>query len=170
MAMIASHHGDLPRKEWTPQVALRYAWYAYLTMLALPFFVFLYALWSLLGRDRLPPNVPLSNAWFVTAVAFIVLASPAAFFMRSRYFRAYYQGDCVAPRAYLKGMAIVWVTLEIGGLYALIGALASQSLLPNFLVALAPFVMFVVLWPSGRAMVANGRGASEDPERYEEPR
>jgi hypothetical protein len=172
MAMIASHHADArPHKELTPQIALRYAWYLYLTLLTIPFFLFLYTVWSLLASSApVNTNVPLTNGWFIGAVVYIILAAPASFFARTRFFHEYYKGGSVAPRDYLKGMSIVWIALEIGGLYALAGALATRALLPNFLVALAPLMMFVALWPSGRSMIARGRGASDDPQRYEEPR
>ncbi len=67
------------------------------------------------------------------------------------------------------GMFTVWGTLEIGGLLSLTGCLVSRSLLPTLLPALAAFMMFVVLWPSGRAMI-NSHGGSDDPEKYGEPR
>ncbi len=75
----------------------------------------------------------------------------------------------MAPRQYLKGMYVVWGALEVGGLLSLFGCVMSRSLVPGILPAIAAFVMFVVLWPNGRAMTCAG-GASDDPEKYEEPR
>jgi hypothetical protein len=155
--------------ELTPGRALRYAWYGYLVLLACPFLLFLYAIWDL-QHDGLARNIVLSDRWFITAVAYMVIVVPISFFVRSRFFLGYWRGDCVAPRDYLKGMYTVWITLEAGGLLSLIGCLLSRSLLPSLLPALAAFMMFVVLWPNGRAMICKGRGASDDPERYEEPR
>lgn len=157
-------------KELTPEVALRYAWGGWLTMLACPFVLFLYVAWSLMGDQPMRRNRPLSDVWFLASVAYMVLIVPATFFIRSRLFRAYWKGDCVAPRAYLTGMYTVWGALELGGLLSLAGCLASRSLLPSLMPAIAAFMMFVVLWPSGRAMICAGRGASDDPEHYEEPR
>jgi hypothetical protein len=171
MATIASHHGDLnPSKDLTPQGALRHAWYTYLILLATPFVVSLIAIWRLSGEGLTRPDIPVGNFWFISAVAFVVIAGPAAFFYRSRLFRDYWKGNCVPPVAYLRGMRIVWGVLELAGLYALAGAFVTRSLLPNMLPAIVAFMMFVVLWPSGRAMVCEGRGDSDDPERYEEPR
>jgi hypothetical protein len=171
MATIASHHDVTSRKEMTPQTALKYAWAAYLTMLAAPFIFFLVIVWYLMNRDGLTRSeLPIVNGWFISAVALIVVAGPAAFFARSRLFRPYWKGECVAPRSYLTGMVIVWAALEVGGLYSLVGAFATRSLFPNLLPALAALMMYVALWPSGRAMVCTGRGDSDDPERYEEPR
>jgi len=48
--------------------------------------------------------------------------------------------------------------------------IATNSLLPNLLPALVAFMLFLPLWPSGRAMICSQRGNSDDPETYEEPR
>ena len=157
------------RPDLTPQRALQYAWYIYLVLMACPFLLFLYVIWSLMGQG-LARNTYLSDRWFLSAVAYIVLIVPASFFARSRLFKAYWTGNCVLPRAYIKGMFITWFALEVGGILSLVGCLLSRSLLPSLLPALAAFMMFVVLWPNGRAMICKGRGASDDPERYEEPR
>lgn len=171
MALLASHHTQgLTHKELTPQQALRYAWYVYLVMLATPFLLFLYVTWSLSGGGLLRRDVSLSDGWFIGSVAYMVLIVPASFFVRSRYFKEYWTGGCVAPKNYLTGMLITWTALEIGGLLSLLGCLVSRSLLPSLLPALAAFMMFAVLWPNGRAMICAGRGSSDDPEHYEEPR
>jgi hypothetical protein len=173
MSILASHRsGDEPRirKELSPETALRYAWCGWLTMLACPFVLFLGVAWSLMGDQALNRDRPLSDQWFVASVAYMVLIVPATFFIRSRLFRQYWKGECVAPRAYLIGMYTVWGALELGGVLSLAGCLVSRSLLPSLMPAIAAFMMFVVLWPSGRAMICNGRGASDDPEHYEEPR
>lgn len=171
MASIASHSANLHpvHKPLTPQTALRYAWYVWVTMLAIPFLLFLYVAWSLMhtpGRG----NQGLSDSWFIASVAYVVFIVPASFFIRSRFFKPYWRGECVPPRDYLKGMFTVWGALELGGILSLCGCLASESLLPSLLPALADFMLFVILWPSGRAMICDRRGASDDPERYEEPR
>jgi hypothetical protein len=169
MASIASHQSAIETKhELTPGAALRYAWIGYLILLTCPFLMFLYVASSL--NDGLPTgNRPLVDGWFIASVAYMVLAAPASFFIRSRFFRDYWKGKCVRPRSYLTGMFIVWGTLEIGGLLSLTGCLLSRSLLPTLLPALAAFMMFVMLWPSGRAMI-NLHGGSDDPEKYGEPR
>ena len=170
MATLASHHADLPApKQLNPETALQYAWGAWLTMLACPFVLFLLVAWwsmdAASARDHW-----LSDRWFIASVAYMVLVVPGSLFVRSRCFAAYWKGEHVVPRDYLKGMFTVWGALELGGLLSLVGCLASGSLLPGLLPALAAFMMFVALWPNGRAMISGGRGASEDPERYEEPR
>jgi hypothetical protein len=173
MSVIASehrenlHHGH----ELTPQQALRNAWIGYGVMLALPFLMFLFVAASLMSQDgAVRRDLPLANGWFIASIVYMVLIPAASFFIRSRYFRNYWKGERVAPRQYLKGMYTVWVALEIGGLLSLLGCLMSRSLVPGLLPALAAFVMYIVLWPNGRAMVSSGRGASDDPEKYEEPR
>jgi hypothetical protein len=171
MATIASHSANLPSpRSLSPQTALRYAWYVFLVLLACPFVLFLLVVWRVMDTPIADRNLWISDRWFLTAVAYMVLIVPASFFVRSRWFRPYWKGESVPPYDYLKGMFTVWGALELGGLFSLFGCLASGALLPSLLPALAAFVMFGLLWPNGRAMVAESRGASDDPERYEEPR
>lgn len=170
MATLVSHTAVGAREELTPDVALRYAWMWWLGFLAVPFVLFLYVVWSLMddsGATR--RDLPAANVWFIVSMAYIILAVPAAIFWRSRVFKAYWSGECVSPRSYLTGMLTVWATLEIGGIFSLIGCLISDSLLPNLLPSLVAFMLFTPLWPSGRAMVCSA-GSSDDPEQYEEPR
>src|SRR4051794_14258893 len=112
MASVASHQAEFETKpELQPGAALRYAWIGYLILLTCPFLLFLYVAWSL--NDGLPfGDRPLADGWFIASVAYMVLAAPASFFVRSRIFRDYWQGKCVRPRSYLTGMFIVWGTLE----------------------------------------------------------
>jgi hypothetical protein len=173
MSIIASEERQKLHStdDLTPQQALRNAWIGYGVMLALPFLAFLYvAAWMMRhsGVDR--RDLPLANGWFIASVVYMVLVPAASFFLRSRYFRKYWKGERVSPRDYLKGMYVVWGALEIGGLLSLFGCFMSRSLLPGLLPALAAFVMYIVLWPNGRAMICSNRGASDDPEKYEEPR
>jgi hypothetical protein len=168
--LVSSHAGD-HSTELTPRKALNYAWYIWLTLLAIPFIFFIYVAWRVSNEA---PSVaidrPFTNGWFISSVAYMILAVPAAFFIRSRWFKGYWSGDCVAPRNYLIGMSIMWGVTVIGGLWSLVGCLGSRSLLPCFFPALVAFVMFAIHWPNGRAMVSRGRGAADDPETYEEPR
>ena len=66
-------------------------------------------------------------------------------------------------------MLILWLTIEVGGVMALLGCLVSGSLLPNLLPAMVAFMLFTPFWPSGRAMT-NPVGNDDDFEVYEEPR
>ena len=170
MAATLSHSGHSDaRHPLTAQQALKVAWYGYLAMLALPFLYFLFIAWTLMGVPR-GRTQSIHDGWFLAGVAYMVIVVPASFFVRSRFFRDYWKGEVVSPSDYLKGMYVVWVALEIGGLLSLTGCLASKALVPSLMPAVAAFMMFCVLWPSGSAMVAARRGDSDDPERYEEPR
>jgi hypothetical protein len=102
-------------------------------------------------------------------MGYLIVAVPLSFFGRSRLFKAYWSGAPVTPGKYLMGMLTMWVTLEIGGVFALVGCVASHSLLPNLLPALIAFMFFTTLWPSGKAMTRS-TGDKEDPQLYEEPR
>jgi len=170
MAAILSHSGQSDAKHsMEPQQALKVAWYGFLVLLAIPFLYCLFVAWSLMGETHRSGGL-LTDGWFLASVVYMVLVVPGSFFVRSRFFKEYWEGRPVPPAAYLKGMYIVWIALEIGGLLSLTGCLFSRSLVPGLMPAIAAFMMFVFLWPSGSAMVAVRRGDSDDPERYEEPR
>jgi hypothetical protein len=157
-----------PRDALHPEAALRIAWFCWLGFLALPFVLFLYVVWSLMDNNE-PRDLNAANGWFVASMVYLIVVVPLAIFWRSRLFRAYWTGECVSPKSYLIGMISVWLTLEIGGIFSLIGCLVTGSLLPNLLPALVTFMLFTPLWPSGRAMICS-TGNTDDPEAYEEPR
>ena len=158
MATIASHSSNLPSPgSLSAQRALQIAWYVWLILLAVPFLLFLYVVWTLMHGQGGRGDEWLSDRWFLAAVAYVVFVIPASFFVRSRWFRPYWKGQSVPPYDYLKGMFTVWGALEVGGLFSLIGCLASGSLLPSLLPALAAFVLFGILWPNGGAMMSNSR-------------
>jgi hypothetical protein len=172
MATLTSHREHVAAavgNEWTPQTALRYSWYAFLTLLVIPMLLFLYVVWSG-DRTADSPDRALAQRWFIGTVAYMVLVVPASFFLRSRYLQRYWSGECVAPADYFRGMMVSWVALEVGGLLSLAGCLVTGTFAPCILPAIVAFMMFVALWPSGRAMICRDRGASDDPEEYEEPR
>ena len=157
------------RRELTPNGALRAAWYWYLSLLLTPFLLFLGVLLIRNGDQSRQAPATTGNAWFIGSTAFMVIAASIAFAIRSRFFRSYWRGESVAPRDYLAGMLVVWFTFEIGGIVSLIGCLASESLTPCILPALAAFMFFTPLWPNGAAM-SGSIGNSDDPEIYCEPR
>ena len=170
MAVIIHPHADgHGERDLSPSAALRYAWYWYLSLLFVPFLMFLAVITTLNYKEGTPSHMVLRNWWFVSAIVFQIVAGPIAFWLRSRLFRAYWRGEAVSPRHYLQGMLIVWITFELGGLLSLIGCLASNSLLPCLLPALAAFMFFTPVWPNGKAMV-RPTGNTDDPEIYSEPR
>lgn len=153
----------------TRSQALRLAWCIWFVLLAIPAMVFLGVMWRFIDDEAVPVRQALAQRWFLGTMIYLAIAVPASFFLRSREFRGYWTGKCVAPSHYLKGMFSVWITMEIGGLAALVGCLVTQSLLPNLLPALVAFILFIPFWPSGRAMTSQ-IGDQEDPENYAEPR
>ena len=174
MATLASHRETTSvhaLDNWTPQQGLRYAWYAYLTLLVLPLLLFLYTVvMADRGADGLQDR-DVAMRWFIRCVAYIVVVVPVSFFIRSRCFRAYWNvGECVSPRNYVTGMLVTWVALEMAGLLSITGCLVSRTFAPCIIPAAVAFMAFVALWPSGRAMICHDRGESDDPEKYEEPR
>jgi hypothetical protein len=149
--------------------ALRLAWVTWVTLLVIPFLVFLGAIWELIMRESSTAPVRGTPTWFLAASAYLIVVAPIAFFWRARMFRTYWSGHPVEPIKYLYGNLAIWTALEFGGILSLLGCFIDHSLLPNLLPALAAFMFFVTLWPSGKSMVRTVGGA-EDPSVYEEPR
>ncbi|HET6252231.1 MAG TPA: hypothetical protein VFE47_31385 [Tepidisphaeraceae bacterium] len=166
---IHPHMAEHGRHPLRPSAALRQAWYWYLTLLFIPFIVAMAVIISLNYRESAVTHTSISHGWFIASLAFMLVAGPVAFGIRSRIFKSYWRGEGVDPRAYLRGMLTVWMAFEIGGLIALVGCLMSNSLLPCLLPALAAFMFFTPLFPNGRAMV-RPTGNTDDPEIYQEPR
>ncbi len=162
---IVGHGGQ----ELRPGAALRHAWVWYLSLLLTPFLVFLGVISYLTFMDKAPADQSLRNDWFLGSIMFTIIAPPIAFVARSWLFRSYWRGEGVNPNAYLKGMLIVWLTLEAAGTLSLVGCLMCHSITPCILPAIAAFIFFTALWPSGRAM-ARPTGNTDDPEIYAEPR
>lgn len=169
MALVAPSEVSSPvDSHLTAATALRYAWCSWLTFLLLPFFLFLYVVVNLTDETS-TRHLASAQVWFVISMAYMATVVPGAIFWRSRLFKPYWQGHTVSPRDYLRGMFLVWLSLEVGGLLSLTGSLVNHSLLPNLLPALVAFMLFTPLWPSGRAMTRR-IGNHDDPETYEEPR
>ncbi|HEX8524037.1 MAG TPA: hypothetical protein VF669_17420 [Tepidisphaeraceae bacterium] len=137
--------------------------------MAIPAVMFLFVMWRFIDDEATPIDQSLAQRWFLCTMAYLAIGVPASFFLRSREFKAYWKGKCVSPGHYLRGMLSVWLTMEIGGIAALVGCLVTQSLLPNLLPALVAFMLFIPFWPSGRAMTCPV-GDQDDAENYAEPR
>ena len=171
METVASRRNTLENRanQLTPETASRYAWWSWATLLLAPFALFLFVAYRLMDDAGSPRNQSGAHAWFIGTMAYLAVVVPITFFYRSRCFAAYWKGKTVAPADYLRGNLAVWIALEIGGILALVGCLMTDALLPCILPALAAFMFFVPLWPSGTAMV-RASGQHEDTGRYEEPR
>lgn len=148
--------------------ALHIAWWTWFTLLAIPFVVFLAVIWQLTGAEG-PSDQKLAQKWFIAAMCYMAIGVPSAFFWRGRIFRGYWEGRTVSPRDYLVGMMTIWIAIEIGGLFALLGCLMTGTLLPNLLPALLAFMLFTPLWPNGHSMT-RPLIDEHDPADYEDPR
>jgi hypothetical protein len=152
----------------TAASAIRIAWITWLTLLIIPFAVFLYIVWKFSnGETTVRHNE--GDIWFLVSALYLLAVVPLSFFWRAHLFKSYDAGHPVHPHKYLFGMMAVWMALEIGGLFSLTGCLIYDSLLPDLIPALVAFMFFVTFWPGGRAMTHHV-GTSQDPEVYQTPR
>ena len=156
------------REELTPTQALRIAWFWWITLLFLPFFVFLYVIVDVMIGSGVE-NPAAAEAWFIASLVWTGLGVPTAFLLRSVVFKAYWTGGVVEPRQYLRGMILVWATIELAGIISLVGCAVTHTVMPNILPAMVAFMLFAPLWPSGRAMI-DPVGASEDAHVFRHPR
>ncbi len=172
MGNVAIHEGASPVNpgHLTIRSAIRLAWATWVTLLIIPFCLFLAAVWTLMIQDGNRPVLHTDwHSWFLASCVYLLVVVPAAFFWRGRLFKSYWSGRPIAPAKYLYGMLAIWAALEFGGIISLLGCFVDHSLLPNLLPALVAFVFFMAMWPSGRSMVSSA-GSEEDPGLYEEPR
>jgi hypothetical protein len=149
----------------SPREALQRAWTSFIVMMIAPFLLFL----AVLSQGGGAASSPLALIWAGIAMAAIAVGLPAAFFVRSRLFKDYWEGKVVSPKDYLRGMMTIWLTLEIIGVFSLLGCIVTGSLVPCMVPALLAFMFFAPFWPSGDAMV-NAVGASDDAEVFKHPR
>ena len=156
-----------PPDALTRTAALRQAWLWWLLFLLAPFVLFLGAL-LVIGASEREPSPTLGNTFFMVSLLWLITV-PGAFALRSYCFRAYFEGRPVEPRSYLRGMVTVWLSMEIGGLLALIGCLVSNTLMPCLLPAAVYFVLFTPFWPSGHAMEET-TGREDDEQLFHYPR
>lgn len=157
------------RYELNQHTALLAAWISWCTLAVIPFLAFLAMLWRHLYMNVMPAPQSTVHYWFISSMIFLGISVPLAFFVQGRFFRAYWQHQAVDPGAYLRGMLVIWVALELSGLLAIAGCWYTGTLLPNMLPAMLAFLLFVPLWPSGHAM-SRPLVKESDPADYEEPR
>jgi hypothetical protein len=152
----------------TPRAALWIAWRYWFVLLVIPFLLFLAAaVYPVFATVE--PRPELAHRWFIFTIIWTGVSVPAAFFVRERLFRDYWEGRTVEPGRYLAGMLVVWLTIESVGLISLAGCFVSGSLLPDLIPGLFAFVLFLTLWPTGEAMTTPV-GAEDDSAVFRHPR
>src|SRR4051812_36156699 len=99
-AQIKSADGGL-----TPHKALRTAWVIWLTLLVIPFFLFLYIVWKFsdAGTQERGAVGDGGVAWFVVSAIYMLAVVPMSFFWRNVLFQSYWSGHPVHPNKYLTG-------------------------------------------------------------------
>jgi len=153
---------------WSMKMTLRVAWVCWTVLLVIPFFVTMAMIWKVAIEPHAAPAEHGGRGWFLFASAYLLVAGPMSFFWREHLFKGYWTGKPVSPGKYLLGMLVIWMALEIGGLFSLAGCFVDHSPLPNLMPALVAFMFFVTFWPSGRAMV-RAAGQHDDPGKYRDP-
>ena len=157
-----------PHHELTVKAALKRAWIAWTTLLIAPFLFLQAAIWYMDSKAAAPLHAD-TQAWFIGAMGYLVLVVPAMFFWRKHLFREYWLGKPVEPGKYIAATVTAGVALAIGGIISLIGCLVTNQYMPNLIPGFMALVLFVLHWPTGKAML-KGCGHEVDEAHYEEPR
>jgi len=156
-------------------LALRKAWGLFLLLgVTTPLFMILaifYLLLTPLGwYDR--AVTPLDNVagwtFFIGGMTWISLTVPLGFYLRSKYWAAYYRGEVVAPGDYIKGNLAIWIPLVIAGVVGFI-AFAGTRFVANLFTSVTAFVIYMSMFPNGHAMT-RPIGDHDDSGVYEEPK
>jgi hypothetical protein len=155
-------------------LALRKAWGIYLLMAILPPMVMILSIFYLIFTplewyDR--RVIPLENTagwvFFLLGMIWIAATVPISFYIRSRYWSAYYRDDVVSPGDYIKGNVAIWLPLVIAGVMGFIGFAATRYV-ANLFTSITAFMIFLTMFPNGHAMT-RPIGDHDDPGVYEEP-
>ncbi len=152
----------------SPAKALQLAWAGFVLFMGIPFAVTYWFIWNLPSRENGLPD-PNTGKWFIASMAYLAVVAGIAFFWREYVFNDYRTGKPVPPAKYLLGTIGVWLALDTAGLFALTGCVITGALLPNLLPAFLALGLFLMLWPTGRAMI-QCVGNEKDAELYEGPR
>ncbi|MEM9415732.1 MAG: hypothetical protein AAGA29_09685 [Planctomycetota bacterium] len=92
------------------------------------------------------------NTLAVVAIAWLALAGPTAFILRSYCFRALWDGRPVEPDSYLKGMGTIWAVLVVGAVIALIGSIRAGQWLPGLVIAGVSIAGILITRPNKQAL------------------
>lgn len=156
-------------------LALRKAWGAYFVLAALPPLAMIGAIFFLILTPSRGPDVRAVEAadragwyWFLAGMVWISIWVPVSFYIRRRYWHAYYEGGLVEPRDYLKGDLAIWLPLVVAGVIGFIG-FASTQYVANLFTSITAFLVFLTMFPNGHAMT-RPVGDHDDPGVYEEPK
>lgn len=155
-------------------LALRKAWGIYLVMAVIPPLFMILSIFFLLATPQ-PWYRPIISTegntagWlgFVAGMVWISISVPAGFYIRGKYWRAYYQGELVSPRDYIRGNLAIWFPLVIAGVAGFVGFAATRYV-SNVFTSMTAFVIFLAMHPTGHAMT-RPVGDHDDPGVYEEP-
>ncbi len=150
------------------KTALKLAWLFWGLLLAVPFFFLQWLIWQVTTGDtsRFHSN---DEKWFIISMGYLLVVLPGLFFLRGHLFRDYWLGRPVPPSKYVLATILIGVALATGGIISLIGCLVTDAFMPNLIPGLLSLLLFVLHWPTGRAMIKTV-GNEHDQQEYEEPR
>lgn len=89
---------------------------------------------------------------FALASLWTLIAVPAMAIVKSQVLKSAWSSRPADPEAYLRSLIMVWGTIEIGAVLALIGCLFSDALMPGGLLAGVLLALLFVLRPSEEAL------------------
>lgn len=135
----------------TRETALRRAWLSFVLLAGTPAVLLAAAVWAVPASEE--ASRPGANyAFFGLSVGWLLLLVPPAFWIRGYVFRAGWQGQRVEAESYLRGLMTMWTATSVGALFAAIGCLAGNSLLPNLFPAGFALALMLLLTPSSRGV------------------
>ncbi len=124
-------------------------------------------IWSIVLNEG--PSIDVMDQWLFPVVClFGMVTIPVAFYIRSRYFAAFWRGELVGPWDFVKGMTLPWVATTLTGAFALVTCAYANALVPNVTIAAAMGVLMLVLYPTGDVM-ERPVGKISDPSIFKHP-
>ena len=92
------------------------------------------------------------NSLHFSSVGFLILAVPAAMFVRNQTYKKNWVGNRVTPQGYLRGNLILWAACEGASLLSLIVTLLAGALMPFVIPSAFSLAVLVVNFPNGAPM------------------
>ena len=150
-----AHTAEGPEKDcgaWTTIAALQLAWTTWVVLLVLPFVLLPLTLHLMPISNAVDPNPELAERWYDAVMIYLIVVVPLALVFRACMFHSFWRGRAVRPRRYYAGMLLVWSVVLAAGLTAELVCVATATVVPNALPAILSLFVYLMLWPTGRAM------------------
>ena len=130
-------------------------WLAWAMALCAPVIWLVYVLINLpmaVSQPQAAATSGIGRLLFGLSVAWLALAGPVAFILRSHCFRATWDGRTVEPTSYYRGLTTIWAVLVLGAAATLYSSLLVGQAMPGGIVAIIAIALIGASKPNAKAV------------------